>query len=229
MKKIHYLLLTFAAIILMACNETDTTWDPYHNWAERNAEWYRQVADTARTAIRQAKAQHGNKWEDHCEWRMYKSLLKAQDHDTQLLTDTVCVRILSRGPHAGDPAYMPHYTDSVRISYRGWLMQTDYENEEGQLRPQQQVFSQTYYGPFNPQTAAPSMMAVSSGIEGYSTALQYMTPDDDWLVYIPQQLAYGATAKGTIPAYSTLLFRIHLVASYAPGTDVPSWLVAAKK
>ena len=50
-----------------------------------------------------------------------------------------------------------------------------------------------------------------------------MVEGDDWMVYIPQQLAYGATVKGTIPAYSTLRFRIQLVAIYPLGTKIPDW------
>ena len=52
---------------------------------------------------------------------------------------------------------------------------------------------------------------MKSFTEGFGTALQYMVPGDDWMVYIPSELAYGSTASSAIPAYSTLLFRIHMV------------------
>ena len=48
-------------------------------------------------------------------------------------------------------------------------------------------------------------------IMGFSTALQYMHKGDTWRVIIPYQLGYGAAVKDDIPAYSTLIFEIHLV------------------
>ena len=50
---------------MASCSETDDTWDPYTNWQARNAAWYEQVSDSARTAIAQAKAQYGEEWEAH--------------------------------------------------------------------------------------------------------------------------------------------------------------------
>lgn len=204
-----------AAAVLASCSESNNEFDPYENWEARNAVWYRQIADSARTAIAEAKAQYGSDWMSHCDWRMYKTLLKAQDYNSGLLTDSICVRIHTRGAHAGDEAYMPCYSDTVRLNFRGWIMPvTDrlYNNQGVQVDSLvQYVFTETYEGVFDQGTAAPQLMSLGSTIEGYSTALQYMTPGDDWYVYIPQQLAYGAEEKGTIPPYSTLLFRLNLM------------------
>ena len=41
--------------------------------------------------------------------------------------------------------------------------------------------------------------------------LQHMVEGDKYEVWIPQQLAYGASDNGDIPAYSTLIFEIELV------------------
>ena len=62
-----------AACLLTSCEETTEQWDPYENWQVRNIAWFASVADSARTAISQAKAQYGDEWEKHCEWRMYKT------------------------------------------------------------------------------------------------------------------------------------------------------------
>ena len=72
------------------------------------------------------------------------------------------------------------------------------------------MFSQTYYGDFNPDTATPQQMAVSSTVEGFATALQYMVAGDDWLVYIPQNMAYGENGSSAIPSYSTLQFQLNV-------------------
>lgn len=215
--------MVVTAIVFTSCDEKDDTWDPYYSWQTRNEAWYAQIADSARTAISEAQALYKDDWEDHCDWRMYKSLLLSQEYNSHKVTDSICVHIVARGEHAGDKAYMPCYNDTVRLNYRGWLMSTEYEDDEGNRAASMSIFAQTYYGAFSAATAAPSQMGVSSGIEGYATALQYMTPGDDWNVYIPQQLAYKETASAAIPAYSTLLFRINLVGVYPAGTKVPTW------
>jgi FKBP-type peptidyl-prolyl cis-trans isomerase FklB len=60
-------------------------------------------------------------------------------------------------------------------------------------------------------------------VDGFSTALQNMHIGDRWLVYIPYTLGYGTTDSGTIPAYSTLVFDITLLAYYHPGATIPTW------
>ncbi len=215
--------LLLAVLALASCTESDDTWDPYYDWQARNAAWFMQATDSARQAIAQAKALYGDAWEDHCEWRRYKSLLKAQDYDTGLATDSICVHILTRG--AG--TLSPMWTDTVRLNFRAWLMPSTYRvyGDAGQEVDSlmQEVFSQSYYGPYDEHTAAPQLMSLGSTIEGFSTALQYMVEGDDWNVYIPQELAYGATSSSAVPAYSTLLFRLNLVAVYPTNSGVPDW------
>ena len=205
-------------LLLASCTEKDDAWNPYYNWEARNAAWFVQIADSARTAIGQAKAQYGSAWEDHCQWRMFKTLLKSASVQGPL-TDSICVHILAHGTDTLSPTL----SDKVRLNFRGWTMPTEYETDEGTRESSMAVFTQTYYGDYNPVTAAPQLMDVSGTIEGFSTALQYMVKGDDWLVYIPQQLAYREKGSDAIPAYSTLLFRLHLVEEYKIGTDVPEW------
>ena len=208
-------LLAFLSVVLVtmafvSCQENEDIWNPYRNWPARNAQWYAEISDSARTAIAEAKAQYGDQWEEHCEWRRFKTLLKSQDYNTGRITDSICVRILK----SGDGEVSPVWTDTVRLDFRGWLMPATYRLYNSQNQEvdslMQEVFSQSYYGVFDEHTAAPQLMALGSTVEGYSTALQYMVAGDDWLVYMPHELAYGTTANGVIPAYSTLLFRIHL-------------------
>lgn len=217
--KLFIALAALCTLCLASCKEENDDWDPYYDWQARNEAWFQLVADSARTAIAQARAQYGDQWEEHCEWRMYKSLLKSQDYNTGITADSVCARVITRG--TGD--YSPQYSDSIRLSFRGWLMDTQYETEDKEKYSQMSIFTQTYYGPFDPLTAAPSKSGIAAYVEGFSTILQYMVAGDDWMVYIPQQLAYGAKGKEAIPAYSTLLFRINLAGVYPLGTPVPDW------
>lgn len=49
-------------------------------------------------------------------------------------------------------------------------------------------------------------------ISGWSEGLKLMSPGDKYRFYIPSKLAYGSTESGAIPAYSTLIFEIELIA-----------------
>lgn len=227
MTQVHHLLkslwlsaVAFVAVacLLTSCEETDDEWNPYYNWQARNIQWYASVADSARTAIASAKAQYGDAWEQHCQWRMYKSLQRSTETHGPL-SDSICCRIITRGDGQKSPAY----TDSLHLSFRGWIMPTEYEREDGTLESRMAVFTQTYYGEYNPATAAPQVGAVKSFTEGFGTVLQYMVKGDDWMVYIPCELAYGSESSSAIPAYSTLLFRIHVMGVYESGSGVPEW------
>ena len=212
------LILGLGMMFLASCSENEDVWDPYYDWQARNTKWFQEIADSARIAIAQSKAAYGDDWEYHCDWRMYKSLLRSADY-VGPVTDSVCVHILKRGTGTVSPAF----TDSIRLNFRGWTLKTEYKKDDGSLDSYQAVFSQTYYGTFNPLTAAPQTMAVSGTVEGFGTALQYMVKGDDWLVYIPENLAYGEKASDAIPAYSTLVFRLNLVEVYESGSGMPNW------
>ena len=109
------------------------------------------------------------------------------------------------------------YTDSVLVDYQGKLIpSTSY--------PAGFVFDQSWYGDdYAEESARPSHLIVSGVVDGFATALQNMHIGDNWIVYIPYQLGYGSTAQsnGSIPAYSNLVFDIHLRGYYRAGTDMP--------
>lgn len=198
-------------IALTSCSEiAEKQWDPYYDWKARNAAWYEQIADSARTAIAAAQTEYGDTWEEHCDWRMYRSLLRSDSLNSSnvlgSLTDSICVHIRQRG--AGTVS--PIYNDTVNLSFRGWLMPTEYEQADGSTKTFMAKFTETFYGTYNPETAKPQIMLVYNTIEGFSTALQYMVEGDVWDVYIPQQLGYKNEVSNAIPAYSTLLFRLYM-------------------
>jgi len=51
---------------------------------------------------------------------------------------------------------------------------------------------------------------VGSFVPGFSEALELMRPGDEWIVWVPPQLGYGAKDKGPIPGNSVLRFRLAL-------------------
>lgn len=212
MKKV--LLLIVPLLLLASCKDSEAESNVRQNWPERNVQWFAEVYDAARAEIETAKEQYGSDWEKHCDWRVYKTLLKSQDVQGPPSDYVVC-----KINEKGDGDWSPAYTDSVRLYYRGWIMDDNYPASKDNMT----VFSQTYYGDFNPATAAPVAMAASALVEGFTTAIQYMVEGDDWSVYIPSELAYGAKASDAIPAYSTLLFRIRVERVHKSGTGMPGW------
>lgn len=209
-------MLLLAVGGMTSCSEiAEKPWDPYYDWKARNAEWFEQIADSARSSIAQAKAQYGESWEEHCDWRMYRSLQRSDSLNSNkgtlgTLTDSICVHIRERGTSTESPIF----NDTVSLCFRGWLMPTEYEqpSSDGELvlKTYAAKFTETFSGTYNPATAKPQIMLVYNTIEGFSTALQYMVEGDVWDVYIPQQLAYRDDASKAIPAYSTLLFRLYM-------------------
>lgn len=217
-------LILLSLAILTSCKDSDNAPDPYYDWQNRNAAWFAEVYDAARAAISEAKAQYpnSNEWEHHCNWRLYKTLLKSQDTEGAA-TDYIVCKINKRGEDSkkeGDEdLWSAAYTDSVCLYYRAWIMDENYPASKTNMT----VFSQSYYGEFNEMNAAPIAMPVISTVEGFMTAVQYMVKGDNWDVYIPQQLAYKESASDYIPAYSTLLYRIQIERVHKSGTGLSEW------
>ena len=47
-------------------------------------------------------------------------------------------------------------------------------------------------------------------VPGFTEALALMRPGDEWIVWVPPQLGYGAQPSGPIPGNSVLRFRLAL-------------------
>ena len=204
---IIYHLLFIISAVFVSCSDNEE-YNPYNDWQERNTEWFRHVADTARMAINAAKAEYGDAWQEHCDWRMYKSLRKSPSYQSGIVEDSICVRIVK----PGTGTHQPLLTDVVKVAFRGWLMPT----QDAAGNTFEKVFSQTFYGAYNEQTAASTENTVSSFTEGFETALQYMTEGAEWMVCIPYSQFYNdqEQGSGTIPAYSSVRFRIILMKVY---------------
>ena len=141
MKKILYIIL-LAVLALASCSEKNDVYNPYENWQSRNAKWFEDTVAVARMAIAQAKQQYGDDWQQHCEWRMYKSLFRTSSVGP--LTDSICVKILESG---NDPEGKgsPLANDSAHISYKGWIMPTiDYIGNGTEMGPVQEFFDTSY-------------------------------------------------------------------------------------
>lgn len=198
-------LLFLLILFFASCSKDDSSeYDPYYDWQSRNDSWFYGIADQARSAINAAKKEYGDAWTDHCTWRMYKSLMWSPYYQSGQVTDSICMRLLN--PEAtGKGTTYPISTDVVSIAFQGYLMPTT----DAFGNSFETMFTNTYSGTFDPETATFNKATVSVYSNGFYTALHYMVTGDSWEVYIPYQLFYNESAQGNIPAYSTVRFIIH--------------------
>ncbi len=95
---------------------------------------------------------------------------------------------------------IPTKTDTVKAHYKGTLIdgtQFDSSYDRGQ----------------------PAEFPVQGVIPGWSEALQLMKVGSKYKLFIPPELAYGATARPGIPANSVLIFEVELLDIVKPGSD----------
>lgn len=194
--------IIFAAFVLMllsvfaSCSEDDNTVEEFPDWQNRNETYFAGIYE-------QAKANTDGAWKLIRSYTLEDTIPTTYD-------DYIAVKVLRAGTGSG----CPMFSDSVKVNYRGRLIpSTSYADGY--------VFDESYVGEYNPATALPSTMYVGGTVDGFATALQHMHIGDYWRVYIPYWLGYGTSGSSSIPAYSTLIFDIELVAYYRAGVDVP--------
>jgi FKBP-type peptidyl-prolyl cis-trans isomerase FklB len=103
--------------------------------------------------------------------------------------------------NAKAPAVGP--TDEVTVNYRGKLL----DGSE---------FDSSY------NRGTPATFKVNGVIKGWQEAIVLMKPGAKWQLFIPPELAYGATPRPGIPAGSLLIFEVELLSvkpNAASGTD----------
>ena len=88
---------------------------------------------------------------------------------------------------------IPELTDRVKVHYRGTLI----DGTE---------FDSSY------KNDSPAIFGVMNVIAGWTEALTMMTVGSKWMLYIPQELAYGAQSKRPfITPFSALIFEVELL------------------
>ncbi len=185
------------------------------NWKERNAQYFLNKLNEAKTSISQAKAAYGNDWEAHTQWRVARSWCKVDSKAAT--TDSICYEYVERGTGTD----LPLYTDSVWVNYIGHLIPTEsYANgrvfdHSGVYEDETRVFDSRF--------AQPIEFGVSNLVEGFTTAMLYLHVGDRVRIYIPQELAYLSAASSNVPAYSTLVFDLQLKGIVRKGATSGSW------
>lgn len=87
---------------------------------------------------------------------------------------------------------IPQATDKVKVNYEGRLVDGT-------------VFDSSY------KRGQPIDFYANQVIKGWTEALTMMPVGSKWMLYIPQQLAYGSREQGKIPPFSTLIFTVELL------------------
>ena len=105
-------------------------------------------------------------------------------------------KVLTAAP---DGAPGPDGNDLVRVHYEGSLIDGT-------------VFDSSF------ERGSPYVTTPEQVVPGWTEALQRMKVGDEWLLYVPPELGYGAQQSGRIPPHSVLVFRLQLLdMAAAPG------------
>ena len=87
---------------------------------------------------------------------------------------------------------IPQATDKVKVHYEGHLIDgTEFDSSYKRDKP----------------TTFPA----NEVIKGWTEALTMMPVGSKWMLYIPQELAYGDREQNKIPPFSTLIFTVELL------------------
>lgn len=195
------LALLLLPLGLASCSEKNAEDDEFANWQSRNDTYFASIYRQAQEAIQRGDTS----WKIIRTWSMDTTLAS---------TNCIVARVVAKGTGSGCPLY----TDSALVDYKGSLIPSA-------SYPAGYVFDQSWYGDdYVESSARPAHLAVKGVVDGFATALQNMHIGDNWIVYIPYQLGYGSQAQinGALPAYSVLVFDLHLRGYYRAGTPMPN-------
>lgn len=98
-------------------------------------------------------------------------------------------KVVREGPQGG---LHPTTADEVKVHYEGKLLDGT-------------VFDSSY------ERGVPAVFPLDGLVPAWVIALQRMKAGDEWILYVPPALGYGAEDKGPIPANSVMIFRIELL------------------
>ncbi len=107
-----------------------------------------------------------------------------------VLPSGVQYKVVKAGPGT---SRHPTPKDYVTVEYEGALLNG-------------QVFDSTAKAGGKPAT-----FQLEGLIQGWIDVMQQMKEGDEWIVWVPPSLGYGAQQKGPIPGNSVLVFRLKLI------------------
>ena len=105
------------------------------------------------------------------------------------LPDGLQYKVVRSGPATGPK---PGPVDEVKVHYEGKLTTGE-------------IFDSSY------ERGQPASFPLQGLVPAWREALVMMRPGDEWTLYVPPALGYGAEDKGPIPGNSVMIFRIELI------------------
>ena len=199
-KVLPFYLFTLLAL-LTSCSEDQVDVEEFANWQTVNESYFNGLYTTAK----QKQNAGDPTWKVLRKYSLNESMAVNPE-------DYIVVEVLESGTGTESPLF----SDSALVNYRGRLLPSASYSEG-------YVFDQTYVGDFNPATAVAAKIAVNYKVDGITTALQQMHVGDRWRIYVPSALGYGTSGSTGIPAYSTLIYDVRLVAFAHAGHSLPSF------
>ncbi|MBR6140162.1 MAG: FKBP-type peptidyl-prolyl cis-trans isomerase [Bacteroidaceae bacterium] len=147
-----------------------------------------EASQTAQTMIQSVKAKvmeekYGD-WKKQCEEYMANI---AKKEGIKELGDGVYYEVITEGKGA-----IPSDTSRVSVNYEGKLLNDT-------------IFDSSY------KRNEPAKFRCNQVIPGWTKALTNMPVGSTWMVYIPQEQAYGDRDTGKISPFSCLIFKIELL------------------
>jgi peptidylprolyl isomerase/FKBP-type peptidyl-prolyl cis-trans isomerase FklB len=113
----------------------------------------------------------------------------AKEPGITVLADGLQYKVVHAGPSDGAS---PKKGDDIKINYEGTLLSGE-------------VFDSSF------KRGSPDIMPLDHLVPGWMEALPKMHVGDEWIVYLPAKLGYGASGQGPIPPNAVLVFRIQLL------------------
>lgn len=105
------------------------------------------------------------------------------------LPDGLQYKVVKSGPADGQS---PKKGDEIKINYEGTLLTGE-------------VFDSSF------KRGVPDTMTLDRLVPGWMETLPKMHVGDEWFIYLPSKLGYGAEGQGPIPPDAVLVFRIQLL------------------
>jgi FKBP-type peptidyl-prolyl cis-trans isomerase len=98
-------------------------------------------------------------------------------------------KVVTSGPATGPS---PKVGDVIKVHYEGKLVSG-------------QVFDSSF------ERNKPALMPLDQLVPAWMEALPRMHVGDEWILYVPPALGYGAEGAGPIPPNAVLIFRVKLL------------------
>ncbi|MCR5077876.1 MAG: FKBP-type peptidyl-prolyl cis-trans isomerase [Prevotella sp.] len=188
--------LLLSSGILSSCSEDKDTVEEFANWQSANDTYWSSLYKTTQQKI----ASGDNSWKMILNYTFQNQSSPSGAAISYRPENYVIVHV----EESGTGTKSPLYSDSVAVHYQGRMIPS--ATYTAGL-----IFDTSWAGDtFNAAISRPAHLYAGGVVDGFSTALQQMHKGDHWTVYVPYQLGYGATAKGSVQAYSTLIFDLRL-------------------